>query len=60
MRTVSTRCGSSSTTSTRMGACWRGMSDDKLRREIQALGCSANESERLLKLNARETAALAG
>jgi hypothetical protein len=27
-----------------MGAYWRGMSDDKLRCEIQTLGCSAGEA----------------
>jgi hypothetical protein len=43
-----------------IGACWRGMSDDKLRREVQTLGCSAKVSERLLNLIAWETAALAG
>jgi hypothetical protein len=43
-----------------MGAYRRGMSDDKLRREIQALGSSADDSQRLLKLIARETAALVG
>jgi hypothetical protein len=43
-----------------MGAYRRGMSDDKLRSEIQTLGCSAGEAERLLNLIARETAALVG
>ena len=43
-----------------MGAYGRGMSDDRLRSEIQALGCSAGEAQRLLELIARETAALAG
>ena len=41
-----------------MGAYRRGMSDEKLRREIQALGCSPGEAQRLLELIARETAAL--
>jgi hypothetical protein len=36
----------------------RGMSDEELRREIQALGCSPAEAQRLLELIARETAAL--
>jgi hypothetical protein len=43
-----------------MGAYRRGMSDDKLRREIQTLGCSVGEAERLFELIAQETAALAG
>ena len=43
-----------------MGANRRGMSDDRLRSEIQTLGCSAGETERLLELIARETAALVG
>ena len=43
-----------------MGAYRRGMSDDKLRREIQLLGCSASEAQRLLELITRETAALVG
>ena len=38
----------------------RGMSDDKLRHEIQVLGCSARESQRLLKVIADETAAVVG
>lgn len=38
-----------------MGAYRRGMSDDKLRREIQALGCSADKAQRLVELIARET-----
>jgi hypothetical protein len=38
-----------------MGAYRRGMSDNKLRSEIQFLGCSAAESQRLLDLIARET-----
>ena len=42
-----------------MGAYRRGMSDDRLRSEIQLLGCSAGESQRLLELIARETVALA-
>ena len=37
----------------------RGMSAAKLAREIQALGCSPGESQRLLELIARETVALA-
>ena len=41
-----------------MGAYRRGMSDEKLRREIQALGCSPGEAQRLLELIARETAEL--
>jgi hypothetical protein len=41
-----------------MGEYGRGISDDKLRREIQTLGCSAGQAERLLELIARETAAL--
>jgi hypothetical protein len=43
-----------------MRAYRRGMSDDKLRREIQTLGCSAGEAQRLLELIARATAALVG
>jgi hypothetical protein len=43
-----------------MGAYRRGMSGDRLRCEIQVLGCSASEAERLLHLIARETAALVG
>jgi hypothetical protein len=43
-----------------MGAYRRGMPDDKLRSEIQVLGCSAGEAQRLLELIARETAALVG
>jgi hypothetical protein len=41
-----------------MGAYRRGMSDDKLRREIQTLGCSAVQAQRLLELIGRETAKL--
>jgi hypothetical protein len=36
------------------------MSEDKLGREIQTLGCSAAEAERLVNLIARKTAALVG
>jgi hypothetical protein len=43
-----------------IGAYRRGMSDEKLKREIQVLGCSSGESERLLKVIAKETAALVG
>jgi hypothetical protein len=43
-----------------MGAYRRGMSDEKLRCEIQALGCSPGEAQRLLELIAPETAALVG
>jgi hypothetical protein len=42
------------------GAYRRGMSDDRLRFEIQVLGCSAGQAQRPLELIARETAALAG
>jgi hypothetical protein len=41
-----------------MGAYRHGMSDDRLRHEIQVLGCSAGEAQRLLELIARETADL--
>jgi hypothetical protein len=41
-----------------MGAYRRGMSDDKLRSEIQTLGCSAGDAQRLLEQIAKETAAL--
>ena len=41
-----------------MGAYRRGISDEKLQREIEALGCSPAESKRLLELIAKETAAL--
>ena len=41
-----------------MGAYRRGLSDEMLRREILALGCSPSEAQRLLELIARETAAL--
>jgi hypothetical protein len=43
-----------------MGAYRRGMSDNKLRFEIQTLGCSPGEAQRLLELIAKDTAALAG
>jgi hypothetical protein len=43
-----------------MGAYRRGMSDDKLRSEIEVLGCSASEAQRVVELIARETAALVG
>jgi hypothetical protein len=36
----------------------RGMSDETLRGEIRALGCSPDETERLRQVIARETAAL--
>jgi hypothetical protein len=42
-----------------MAAYRRGMSDDRLRSEIQTLGCSADDAQRLLQVIARETAALA-
>jgi hypothetical protein len=38
----------------------RGMPDDKLRCEIQTLGCSAGEAQRLVEMIGRETAALVG
>ena len=37
----------------RSARCHRGMFDEKLRREIQALGCSPGEAQRLLKVIAR-------
>jgi hypothetical protein len=36
----------------------RGMSDERLRGEIRALGCSREDAERLLQLIARGAAAL--
>jgi hypothetical protein len=39
-----------------MGAYHRGMSEEKLRGEIQALGCCTEDAQRLLELIARRTA----
>jgi hypothetical protein len=42
-----------------MGSYRRGMPDAELRQELQVLGCSPRESQQLLELIARATAAAA-